>query len=194
MKKVLFGLIILISACKKETIETELPKPKLFLKIDPLLPIDSNGYYHFKLYNRTPMGNNSHRISGQALVNDKPVSPEPLIVNFKSSHYGLLPKGWMIIKPTKSYINYFTGQWTTIVLPDIISNRDYFLPTITQSCYSDRNTGQINAIIEPTFEMRGDTMTVSARYVYRYVTKMNGYWETDWKLDSTFDTKKIILE
>lgn len=194
MNKVLLCLVILLTGCTKEIITSNIPKPKLSLLIDPLLPVDSNGYYHFKLYNRAPLGNNSHRISGVALVNDKPVSPEPLIINFESSHYGLLPKGWLIIKPTRSYINYYTGQWTTVILPDMVSNTDYFLPTITQYCYSDRNTGKINAVIEPTFEMKGDTMIISAKYIYRYPTRMDGYWETDWGKDSTKDSKKIILE
>ena len=49
MKNLLFGLVILLSACSKEVITPDVPKPKLSLSLDPLLPIDSNGYYHFVL-------------------------------------------------------------------------------------------------------------------------------------------------
>jgi hypothetical protein len=194
MKKVLFGLAILLSACGKEVITPDVPKPKLSLSIDPLLPKDSNGYYHFYLYNRVPMGNNTHEIGGIALVDSKPASPEPIVVNFESSHYGVLPKGWSIISATKSYINIYSGQWTVVNLPSIISYKDYILPTITDYCYSNRNDGGIHAVIEPTYDMRGDTMIISAKYVYRWVTKMDGVWETAWAKDSIIDVKKIVLE
>jgi len=187
-------LITGLTGCSKEITTPDIPKPKLSLSLDPILPIDKNGYYHFLLYNRTPMGNNTHEIGGIALVNDIPVVGDPLVITFESSHYGLLPAGWGIIQPKQSYINYYTGQWTTVVLPSIIANRDYFLPTINTSCYANRKDGSIHGVIEPTFEMKGDTMTISAKYVYRYVTKMDGVWETDWGKDSIVSIKKIILE
>ena len=194
MKKLLFGLVILLSACGKEVITPDVPKPKLSLSLDPLLPIDSNGYYHFVLYNRVPMGNNTHEIGGIALIDGKPQSTEPLIINFESSHYGLLPAGWTIIQPKQSYINYYTGQWTSVLLPAIVSNKDYFLPTINDYCYSNRQNGDIHGVIEPTYDMKGDTMTISAKYVYRYATKMDGVWETAWSKDSIISIKKIVLE
>ena len=194
MKKVLFGLVILLSACSKEVTTPDIPKPKLSLSIDPLLPKDSNGYYHFVLYNTSPNGNNTHEIGGTALVNDKPVVGEPLIVTFESSHYGLLPAGWSIITATKSYINIYSGQWTTVNLPSIIAQRDYILPTITDYCYASRTNGSIHAVIEPTYAMKGDTMTIGAKYVYTYVKKMDGVWETDWGKDSISTIRKIILE
>ena len=194
MKNLLFGLVILLSACSKEVITPDVPKPKLSLSLDPLLPIDSNGYYHFVLYNRTPMGNNTHEIGGVALVDGKPVVGDPIVVNYESSHYGLLPAGWTIIQPTKSYINLYTGQWTTVLTPAIVANRTYFLPTINDYSYADRTTGDIHGVIEPTYEMKGDTMTIAARYVYRYVTKMDGVFETAWAKDSIVSIKKIVLE
>ena len=194
MKNLLFGLVILLSACGKEVTTPDIPKPKLSLSLDPLLPIDTNGYYHFVLYNRTPMGNNTHEIGGVALVDGKPVVGDPIVVNYESSHYGLLPAGWTIIQPTKSYINLYSGQWTTVLLPKIIANRTYFLPTINDYSYADRTTGDIHGVIEPTYEMKGDTMTIAARYVYRYVTKMDGVFETAWSKDSIVSIKKIVLE
>jgi len=188
------GLMFLLPSCSKEVTTPDIPKPKLSLSLDPLLPIDSNGYYHFVLYNRTPMGNNTHEIGGVALVDGKPVVGDPIVVNYESSHYGLLPAGWTIIQPTKSYINLYSGQWTTVLLPKIIANRTYFLPTIKDYSYADRTNGDIHGVIEPTYEMKGDTMTIAAKYVYRYVTKMDGVFETAWGKDSIVSIKKIVLE
>lgn len=195
MKKILFGLLIVLSGCGKEVITPDLPKPKLSLSIDPLLPKDSNGYYHFVLYNRVAMGNNTHEIGGSAFINGKPpVAGDPIYVTYESSHYGLLPAGWSIISATKSYINVYTGQWTIVNLPTIIAQRDYLLPTIKDWSLVSRLDGGIHNTIEPTYDMRGDTMIISAKYVYKYVTKMNGVWETAWGKDSISDVKKIVLE
>ena len=187
-------LMFLLPSCSKEVTTPDVPKPKLSLSLDPLLPKDSNGYYHFVLYNRTPNGNNTHEIGGTALINDKPLTTEPLIVTFESSHYGLLPAGWSIITATKSYINIYSGQWTTVLLPAIVANRTYFLPTINDYSYADRTTGDIHGVIEPTYEMKGDTMIIAAKYVYRYVTKMDGAFETAWGKDSISTIRKIVLE
>jgi hypothetical protein len=195
MKKLLFGLLILLTSCSKEIVTPDVPKPKLSLSIDPLLPIDSNGYYHFKLFNRNPLGNNLHKFSGKMLIdNNPPPVGEPVIVEYECSHYGMLPKGGVIITGKKSYINTFTGMWTTVILPSNIAMADYVFPIITSSCYVNRQTGDINGVVEPTYEMRGDTMLIAAKSVYRWVTKRDGVWETGWAKDSVIDIKKIILE
>lgn len=195
MKKILIGCLILLSACSKEIITPEIPKPKLSLSIDPLLPIDSNGYYHFKLFNRNPMGNNLQKFSGKFLIDgNPPPAGEPAIVEFECSHFGMLPKGGVIITGKKSYINTYTGMWTTVILPSTIANADYIFPIITSSCYVNRQTGAINGVVEPTYEMKGDTMVIAAKSVYRWATKKDGVWETAWAKDSVIDIKKIILE
>ncbi len=195
MKKLLFGLLILLTSCSKEIVTPDVPKPKLSLSIDPLLPIDSNGYYHFKLFNRNPLGNNLHKFSGKMLIdNNPPPVGEPVIVEYECSHYGMMPRGGVIITGKKSYINTFTGMWTTVILPSNIAMNDYVFPIITSSCYVNRQTGDINGVVEPTYEMRGDTMLIAAKSVYRWVTKRDGVWETGWAKDSVIDIKKIILE
>ena len=195
MKKILFGLLIVLSSCSKDIITPDVPKPKLSLSIDPLLPIDSNGYYHFVLFNRFPLGNNLHKFSGKMLIdNNPPPIGEPVIVEYECSHYGMMPKGGVIITGKKSYINTFTGMWTTVILPSSVAMADYVFPIITSSCYVNRQTGDINGVVEPTYEMKGDTMIVAAKSVYRWVTKRDGVWETGWAKDSVIDIKKIILE
>ena len=195
MKKILFGLLIVLSSCSKDIITPDVPKPKLSLSIDPLLPIDSNGYYHFVLFNRNPLGNNLHKFSGKMLIdNNPPPIGEPVIVEYECSHYGMMPKGGVIITGKKSYINTFTGMWTTVILPSSVAMADYVFPIITSSCYVNRQTGDINGVVEPTYEMKGDTMIVAAKSVYRWVTKRDGVWETGWAKDSVIDIKKIILE
>lgn len=181
--------------CSKEVTTPDVPKPKLSLSIDPLLPIDSNGYYHFKLFNRSPMGNNLHKFGGKFLINNSPAPiGEPVIVEYECSHFGMLPKGGVIITGKRSYINTYTGMWTTVILPSTIANTDYIFPIITSSCYVNRQTGDINGVVEPTYEMKGDTMIIAAKSIYRWVTKRDGVWETDWAKDSVIDIKKIILE
>jgi len=196
MKKLLLiSLIFFLTSCDKEIITPDIPKPKLSLSIDPLLPIDSNGYYHFKLFNRNPLGNNLHKFTGKMLINNNPPPiGEPVIVTYKCSHYGLLPKGGVVITGKKSYINTFTGMWTTVILPSNIAMVDFIFPIITSSCYVNRFTGDINGVVEPTYEMKGDTMIIAAKSVYRWVTKRDGPWDTAWAKDSVIDIKKIILE
>jgi hypothetical protein len=188
-------LFALISAglmgCSKE-VEPPIKKPVISLVLNTRLPIDQNGYPYFTLYN--PDGQNIHRISGKVLIDGLPPSPEPVIVNWESSHFWLLKAGSTVFKVYRNYLNQYNGQWTTSQLPDVIAQADYVIPTINKSCYSNRETGEINTNIAPVSEMRGDTMTITARVKYTYATKKNGMFETAWKSDSVLVIQKIILK
>ena len=46
----------------------------------------------------------------------------------------------------------------------------------------------------PVNEMQGDTMTITAKVKYTYVTKKNGMFESAWARDSLTIVKKIILK
>ena len=70
------------SSCSKE--EIPLPADVIEMSIDTRLPIDGNGYSHFRMYSQTSQ--NIHRISGIVKVNGKiPTEPREKI-DWKSSH------------------------------------------------------------------------------------------------------------
>jgi hypothetical protein len=189
--KWLFVILLILTGCSKE-VETPIKKPILSLTLDTRLPIDSNGYPYFTLYN--PDGQNIHRISGKVLIDGLPPSPEPVIVNWESSHFWVMKAGSPVFKVYKNYLNQYTGQWTTSQLPDVIAYANYVIPTINKSCYSNLETGEINTIIAPVSEMQGDTITITARVKYTYATKKNGMFESEWKRDSAMVIQKIILK
>lgn len=138
--------------CSKE-VEAPIKKPVISLVLNTRLPIDANGYPYFTLYN--PDGQSIHRISGKVLIDGLPPSPEPVIVNWESSHFWMLKAGSTVFKVYKNYLNQFNGQWTNAQLPDLTANADYIITTINKSCYSNRETGEINTNIAPVSEMKG---------------------------------------
>lgn len=183
--------------CSKQT-PNIVHKPVLSLSIDVLLPTDSNGYSYYELYN--PNGQNIHTITGTFLIDGKPPVGEPVIANWESSHSWILQKGKLVYTLTKSYINPLTGLWTTTIMPSVISQTDYIVPTINKSCYVSSETGEIFSVIAPIGNMKGDTMTIKAYVLYMYPTKIvkegahGPTFESEFKTDSIFTFKKIILK
>ena len=162
--KRLIPLLILFSACSKD--DVIVPQKNYTFSIDSVLtqsgikslPIDANGFYHLKLI---PNSNQQpHRITGRILVNGKEPIPAESIV-WESNLYWWLRKGDTSAYISKSYINYFTGQFTIINLPPMIVYKDELVPTINKSSYSGTK-GEINTIIAPISEMKGDTMVIKA--------------------------------
>ena len=161
MKK-LIPLLILFSACTKE--DVIVPQKNYTFIIDSVLtqsgtkslPIDANGFYHLKLI---PNSNQQpHRITGRILINGK--EPYPIEnIEWESNLYWWIRRGNTIAYITKSYINYFTGQFTVVNLPPMIASKDELVPTINKASYSGTN-GEINTVIAPISEMAGDTMVV----------------------------------
>jgi hypothetical protein len=162
--KKLIPLLILFSACTKDDIVV--PQKNYTFSIDSVLTqsgtkslsIDANGYYHLKLI---PNSNQQpHRITGRILVNGKvPIPAEN--IEWESNLYWWIRKGNVVADITKSYINYYTGQYTIVSLPPMIVSKDELVPTINKASYSGTN-GEINTIIAPISEMKGDTMVVKA--------------------------------
>ena len=183
MKK-LIPLLFLFS-CSKSELPIIPNKLSYTLSVDSVLtqdgslsiPKDNNGFYHLKLYYSNSR-QQVHRVTGRILLNGK----EPLIserVEWESNLFWVLKQNDTIAYITKSYINYFTGQFTIVNLPPRISNKDELVPTSNFVSYSGRN-GEINNMIAPVKEMRGDTMILKTKH---------------WTLDSTITLyTKIILE
>ena len=160
MKKLLIlAFIIVLASCTKD--EIVIPKDVIEMSIDTRLPKDSNGYSYFRLYSTESQ--NIHTISGSIRINGK-IPDEPRVkVEWENNLYWNLVKGDTIATITKTYLNYYTGQFTVVKLPPMISNVNALVPTINKVCYNSAD-GSINTVIAPKWEMKGDTMIIVVRY------------------------------
>ena len=176
MKK-LIPLLFLFLACTKS--EYDWPKDvisntttadlKYSLSIDSVLdiygtkslPKDNNGYYHMKLYSNT--NQTFSRVVGKILVNgNPPLQPKQYIDWENNLNWYILP-GDTILNITKSYINYFTGEFTIVQLPAIIANTASLVRTTNKSSINSDN-GTISNMIAPIYKMKGDTMILKASH------------------------------
>jgi hypothetical protein len=157
----LLGLILItfFSSCSKEGFLQ--PNRNIEMSIDTRLPKDSNGYSIFKLYSTQTQ--NIHTISGSIRVNGRIPNEPREKIEWESNLYWNLNKGDTLARITKTYLNYYTGQFMVVTLPPLVNNINALVPTINKVCYNSAD-GSINTIIAPKWEMRGDTMTVVARY------------------------------
>jgi hypothetical protein len=168
--KRLIPLLILFSACTKE--DEYIPQKEYTFTIDSVLtqnglrslPKDQNGLYHLKI---TSIGTpQSHRVTGRILVNGKePFPPEK--ISFESNLFWWLRRGDTIATISQAYVNYFTGQFTIVKLPPLVTNKDELVPTTNFASYSGTK-GEVNTIIAPIREMIGDTLVLKASH---YTTK-----------------------
>jgi hypothetical protein len=160
MKRLLvLAFIVIFTSCTKD--EIVIPKDVIEMSIDTRLPKDVNGYSYFKLYSTESQ--NIHTISGSIRINGK-IPDEPRVkVEWENNLYWNLVKGDTIATITKTYLNYYTGQFMVVKLPSMISNVNALVPTINKVCYNSAD-GSINTVIAPKWEMRGDTMIVVVRY------------------------------
>lgn len=130
--------------------------PEWELEIIPRLDIHNNNYI-------LPLTDNSlqtiHRISGRILKDgEEPYPPEK--VSWESSHY------W-VLSDTIGYIirrTIHNGKWTPLDTLYISGFSNHIVPTINPTSYSGRN-GEINTMIAPIRDMKGDTMIV--RLIHR---------------------------
>lgn len=169
MRKIFIGVSVLIgfASCEKEMAEIS-PEKEYIFTIDSVLTRDGkrslykdgNGLYHIKL--DSTLNQQSHRLTGRILVNGKePLPPEK--IEWESNLYWLLRRNDTIATITKTYINYFTGQFTVVQLPPLISSKDELVPTVNKASYSGTK-GEINTIISPIYRMKGDTMVIKASH------------------------------
>ena len=131
------------------------------------LPKDANGYYYMTL---TKGGQNVQRISarlldGNKIVNTKCCGPRQK-VTWSSNLYWWILAGDTVANITKTYFNTFTGQLQYSNLPPLINWKDELVPTVNSSGYTDEFTGRSSTVIAPIGDMKGDTLTVYARYFH----------------------------
>ena len=160
MKRLLIlAFIVVFASCTKDDIFN--PKENIEMSIDTRLPKDVNGYSYFKLYSSETQ--NIHRISGSIRINGR-IPDEPRVkVEWENNLYWNLKKGDTLATITKTYLNYYTGQFMVVTLPPLVSSVNALVPTINNVCYNSAD-GSINTVIAPKWEMKGDTMIVVARY------------------------------
>lgn len=133
------------------------------LVLDGRLPLDSNGYYHLvlnKLSHQT-----IHRVSGKVGGNT-----HPLKIEWNSNLYWWLLQGQVVANITKTYFNPFTGELVYVNLPPLMNWRNVLVPTINSASYSGSG-GEINTVIAPVREMKGDTLIVNARILETEIKK-----------------------
>lgn len=139
---------------------------------------NSDGYYELTLDSNK--NQTTQRITGRLLRDGNPLwddlwsGPGPKKVEFSSNLYWWLKQGDTVANITKTYINYFTGQITYVNLPPIINWKDYIVPTINSSGYSDSETGLFNTVIGPVWEMKGDTMKIVVQHTHSITSKEEG--------------------
>lgn len=158
MKRLLIGLLLLTS-CSKEQFYGE-PKRDIEFNIDSRLPKDANGYSVFTLY--SDQTQNIHRISGSIRLNGKIPNEPRERIEWKSSHYWILKEGDTVATISKTYLNQYTGLFTIVQLPALVSNITAMVPTINPVSYNSSD-GTVSTVIAPLWEMRGDTMTITAK-------------------------------
>jgi hypothetical protein len=165
MKKLLTPIVcLLFLACEKT--EVVQPIKEYQFTIDSVLTQDgtrsvykdTNSIYHIKL--TTNGGQQFHRVTGRFLVNGSEPTPNAKI-DWENNMYWILRKGDTTATITQTYVNYFTGQFTIVQLPPLISSKNELVPTINKASYSGTG-GEINTIIAPIREMVGDTMVIKA--------------------------------
>ncbi len=133
------------------------------------LPKDDSGYYHMKLYPNT--NQTFSRVVGKILVNGKPPLTPRQYVEWENNLNWYIQPGDTLIKITKSYINYFTGQFTVVQLPPLLANSVSLVKT-TNSTSINAEDGTINNMIAPIYKMKGDTMILKA---YHTESKLSAF-------------------
>jgi hypothetical protein len=151
----LLACITFFSSCSKEDI---FPNNSIEMNIDTRLPIDVNGYSHFKLYSTTTQ--NIHTISGSIRINGRvPDNPREK-VEWESSHYWTLKQGESI---GTIYRRTWRGLgWQIVDSIKVVNLKSAQVPTINPICYNSAD-GSINTVIAPMYNMKGDTLTIVAK-------------------------------
>lgn len=148
----LIGLFTLIG-CEDDIIE---PIPDNFtLEIDGRLDTTNEGYYLLELSNLSGQTQTIHRVTGTLLNHGLEPFPAEK-VSWESSHewYMTDTTGFIV----RRIINSF-GQWTIVDTSYITGFGGTPIPTINPSSYSGTD-GEINTVIAPIYDMKGDTMAV----------------------------------
>lgn len=166
------SLILVLISCSKENLIIDSGEGITLEFLDGLndnltyqLPRDSDGYYYLTLDGE---GQTNWRISVRLSKNGEPVYSSSngyqQKLEWSSNLYWWLLPGDVVGNITKSYFNYYTGEYTYSNLPPLVNWKEQLVPTINSSSYTDDETGIGNTVIGPIQEMLGDTMLIQVQY------------------------------
>ena len=206
MKFLKFYILIIITfSCSQENIIIDNGEGITIEFIDGLnddptyqLSKDSNGFYNLKL--DKSKNQTIQRITGRLLRNGQPIEDtssgkQPKKVFFSSNLFWWLLEGDNVVNITKTYINYYTGEFTYVNLPPLINWKDQLVSTINTSSYTEELTGKFNTVIAPIREMVGDTMKIKVEYSHLITSKEEGSMFFDIEGVKIFkDSTYIILK
>jgi hypothetical protein len=129
------------------------------LEIDGRLDTTVEGLYKLKLVSTNNSDQTIHRVTGQLLNNGEEPYP-PQYVDWESSHvWYLSDTTHVIIRRTINVL----GEWVNIDTTYVTQFQGDIVPTINPSSVSGTD-GEINTVIAPIEEMRGDTLTVRCTF------------------------------
>jgi len=129
------------------------------LELDGRLDTTNEGLYKLNLVSTNNSEQTIHRVTGQLLNNGEEPYP-PQYVDWESSHvWQLSDTTHVIIRRTINVL----GEWVNIDTTYVTQFQGNMVPTINPTSVSGTN-GEINTIIAPIEEMRGDTLTVRCTF------------------------------
>ena len=129
------------------------------LEIDGRLDTTAEGLYKLKLTSTNNSDQTIHRITGQLLNNGEEPYP-PQYVDWESSHVWYLSDTTHII--IRRTINVL-GEWVNIDTTYVTQFQGDIVPTINSTSVSGTD-GEINTVIAPIEDMRGDTLVVTCTF------------------------------
>lgn len=193
MRIIILCCTLFIISCSKEITTPIPPQPIVSFSIDSALtqsgvklPTDNNGFYHLKL--NTFSNQTLSRITGKFTSNLHTESR----IEWESSHYWVLNTGDSVGKIVKTYFNQYTGQFTTSVLPTLVSQKAVIIPTINSVSQIGTN-GEVNTMFAPVLPMKGDTITILGKAIYSIEIPKDNLFSTI-KIDSIQKSIRIICD
>lgn len=156
--KYLLLLPILVGLFSCEDKITDIPD-FYTLEIDGRLDTTAEGLYKLKLVSTNNSDQTIHRVTGQLLNNGEEPYP-PQYVDWESSHIWYLNDTTHII--IRRTINVL-GEWVNIDTTYVTQFQGDIVPTINPTSVSGTD-GEINTVIAPIEDMRGDTLVVTCTF------------------------------
>ena len=158
MKKLLLLLPIVFGFISCEDPISDIPD-FYTLEIDGRLDTTTEGLYKLNLVSTNNSDQTIHRVTGQLLNNGEEQYP-PQYVDWESSHvWYLSDTTHVIIRRTINVL----GEWVNIDTTYVTQFQGDMVPTINPTSVSGTN-GEINTVIAPIEEMRGDTLTIRCTF------------------------------
>lgn len=144
-------------ACEINKFDADDMDPIYVLELNPRLELNSEGFYLLKLDSlRTQT---IHRISGQLLKNGEEPNPPEKVEWDTNLIWTLNDTSYIIYSRVINSL----GQWVIVDTSYVTNFEGNIVPSINRFSYSGAY-GEINTIIAPIYNMKGDTMILRSRF------------------------------